>query len=141
MHKAQKGYGLGGVFRGAAYQKGHGLGGVFRGASFQRGYGLGGVMSKVFNWLKPFLVRVKDNLLPSFKSTAKNVGQEVLTSATNIAQDLLDGKSFQESSEKNINESIDKLTKPQAVSGTINKRRQIQKLFTRKKKRILDIFD
>jgi len=139
MNKRQKGYGLGGVFRGSNYQKGYGLGGVFRGS--QKGYGLGGLMTRFFDWVKPFFIRAKDNLMPVLKSTAKNVGQEVLSSATNIAKDLFDGKDLKESAEKNINASIDKITKPQAGSGTINKRKLQRKSPTHKKKRFLDIFD
>lgn len=140
MIKNQKGFGLGGVFRGSSYQKGYGLGGMFR--KNQKGHGLGGIMSKFFNWISPYFAKAKENLMPILKSSAKNIGHEVLNSATNIAKDLIDGRNVKESSDKHINEAIDKLTKPQAGSGTINKRRVSKNLATRKKKkRILDIFD
>ena len=141
MYRKQKGYGLGGVFRGSSYQKGSGLGGIFRGAPYQKGYGLGDVMVKFINWMKPFFSKAKENLMPVLKASAKNIGQEVINSASNIAKDLIDGKNLKESSEKNINETIDKLTKTQAGSGTINKRRLERKNNIRRKKRILDIFD
>ena len=143
MNRAQKGFGLGGVFRGKSYQRGYGLGGVFRGSPFQKGYGLGGLLSRFVSWVTPFFNRAKDNLLPIIKTAAKNVGSEVVSSAANIAKEVIQGKDAKLSAEENINKSIDKLTSKQQGSG-INKptkRKNIVQNKKQKKKRVLDIFD
>ena len=144
MNKSQKGFGLGGVFRGKAYQRGFGLGGVFRGSPYQKGYGFGGLLTRFVNWVTPFFNRAKGNLMPILKSTAQTVGSEVVSSAANIAKDIIQGKDAKATAEENINKSIDKLTARQSGSG-INKSSK-RKNFTqlkkkKKKKRILDIFD
>ena len=118
--KTHRGFGLGGVFRGASYQQGFGLGGVFRGSAYQKGYGLGGIWSKFYNFVAPFFSRAKENLMPLLKSTASHVGNEIISSASNIARDLVKGNDVKNSAVENINQSIDNLTKPQTGSGSIN---------------------
>lgn len=133
--------GLGGVFRNS--QRGYGLGGVFRGSPYQKGYGLGGFFSKLINWISPFFNRAKDNLLPTLKTTAKNIGSEVIGSAANIAKDIIQGKEPQKSAEEHINKSIDKLTQKGSGINKTHKRKRLLhiKPKLKKKKRVLDIFD
>ena len=83
--------------------------------------------------------------MPLLKSTASHVGNEIISSASNIARDLVKGKDVKNSAVENINQSIDNLTKPQTGSGSINNHNKrkigIKSKIKRAKKRILDIFD
>ena len=58
----------------------------FRGTRMQRGYGIGGI----FRSLARFA-------MPLFKKSAESVGKRALKAATEVGRDVLDGKSFKES--------------------------------------------
>ena len=58
----------------------------FRGTRMQRGYGIGGI----FRSLARFA-------MPLFKKSAESVGKRALKAATEVGKDVLDGKSFKES--------------------------------------------
>ncbi|GFX60082.1 uncharacterized protein F54H12.2 [Trichonephila clavipes] len=72
-------------------QTGNGLP-YYAGQSFQKGYGIGGWFKRLFRTALPFL-----------KSGAKSVGKEVLKTSTQIANDMLEGQSFPDSSYPNCN--------------------------------------
>ena len=58
----------------------------FRGARIQRGYGIGGIFKR--------LARIA---IPLFKRGAKAVGKRALQAATEVGQDVLEGKDVIES--------------------------------------------
>ena len=58
----------------------------YRGARFQRGYGIGGIFKS--------LARCA---IPLFKQGAKVVGKRALKAATEVGQDVLQGKNVRES--------------------------------------------
>ncbi len=58
----------------------------FRGTRMQRGYGIGGI----FRSLARFA-------MPLFNKSAESVGKRALKAATQVGKDVLDGKSFTES--------------------------------------------
>ncbi len=61
----------------------------YRGTRMQRGYGIGGI----FRSLARFA-------MPLFKKSADSVGKRALKAATEVGQDVLDGKNFKEYSLK-----------------------------------------
>lgn len=69
-------------------QTGNGLP-YYRGIPLQKGYGIGGFFAKLFRSALPFLV-----------SGAKSVGKEVLRTGTLVANDVLAGENFKESTQK-----------------------------------------
>ena len=78
----------------------------FRGNVYQKGYGLGGTFKKFFKWIVPIFKR---HALPTVKSGLKTVGKEALSTAANIANDVILGKKFKESANRNISGSISNL--------------------------------
>ncbi len=58
----------------------------FRGTHMQRGYGIGGIFRSLARFAR---------LL--FKKSAESVGKQALKAATEVGKDVLDGKSFKES--------------------------------------------
>jgi hypothetical protein len=68
---------------------------VYKGSYMQKGYGLGGTFAKFFKWIIP-LVR------PAIASA----GNKALDMASNIADDVSVGKSFQESAGAHINTAL-----------------------------------
>ena len=64
---------------------------VFYGARTQRGHGLGSILGELFRRALPFL-----------SSGAKTLGQQ----AMNVASDMTDGKSFQDSAKSRLKEGI-----------------------------------
>ena len=77
---------------------------VFRGVRYQRGYGLGGVFRKLFRYIVPF---VKEHGVPILKT----VGKTALNSATNLANDALEGKNIKESAKQRLKETFEDLKK------------------------------
>lgn len=125
-------------------QAGNGLP-YFQGSPYQRGYGLGGIFRNIFKWVMPI---VREHAFP----IAKSVGKELFRTATNVAQDTLNGNDPKESVKHRLKESIRNISeKIHQGEGFILKpglninRRKKRKSFTKKskkaKKRILDIFD
>ena len=60
----------------------------YRGARFQRGYGIGGIFKSLARYA-----------IPLFKHAAKVVGKRALRAATEVGQDVLQGKNVRESVE------------------------------------------
>ena len=124
-------------------QAGNGLP-FFAGSPYQRGYGLGGIFRNIFKWIMPI---VKEHALPA----AKSVGKELLRTATNVAQDTLNGEEFGQSTKKRLKESFknisNKLHEGQGLKlkpGLSIKGKKRKSQLSRKKKvkkRNLDIFD
>ena len=117
----------------------------FQGSPYQRRYGLGGIYLKIFRYI------VKEHALP----VAKNLGKDLLKTATNVANDAINGEDVGESAKKRFRETLknysDKIgfhegqglkLKPGL---TINSHKKNKKSFNKQKKkikkRILDIFD
>jgi len=134
MH--QKGYG----FAGPQYQKGYGY---YYGKQYQKGYGLGDTFKKFFTWIVPL---VKKHALPVLQSGAKAVGKQALSSISNIARDVVEGKNFVDSSKKRAKEAIDNLEEQadQALQGKgIKRSKKFKKYIILKKrsKNFKDIFN
>ena len=106
---------------------------VFYGARTQRGHGLGSILGGLFRRALLFL-----------SSGAKILDQK----AMNVASDMTDGKSFQDSAKSRLKEGIKTFVTsnpiiPQTGSGVIRKRRrQPSRKHSKKtkKRRIADIF-
>ena len=110
---------------------------TYRGVRYQRGYGLGGVFRKLFRYIVPF---VKEHYVPILKT----VGKTALNSATNLANDALEGKNIKESAKQRLKETFEDLKKKADMKGNgINKgrKRQLTRKLKANKKRKLDIFD
>ena len=75
----------------------------FRGNVYQKGYGLGGTFRRFFKWVIPL---IKTHAVPKIESGFKSVGREFLTSAANIATDVVNGRDLKESARENVNNSI-----------------------------------
>lgn len=138
----QKGFGL--EYLGRSFQKGYGL--EYRSRSLQKGYGLGGMFKRFFRWIVPL---VKKHAVPVLEKGASAVSDEVFSSASNLAQDLIKGKNLKTAASERFNETVEKL-KTQAEStleGRGIKRSKkpksyiILKKAKNKKSRNLDIFD
>ena len=121
-------------------QAGNGLP-YFVGSPYQKGYGLGGVFRNIFKWIMPIM---RDHALP----VAKSVGKELLRTATNVAQDTLNGEEFGQSSKKRLKESFknisDRIHKGEGlklIPGLSIKRVKSVSKKKKVKKRKLDIFD
>jgi hypothetical protein len=114
---------------------------VYRGVQFQRGYGLGGVFRKFFTWVIPIL---RQHAIP----IAKTFGEEVIKSASNLANDALEGKNIKDSAKIRIDESMKNLSRKAGVQAgegykrRTKKRKVKHKKFTTKKKQktLHDIF-
>ncbi|CAF0802710.1 unnamed protein product [Brachionus calyciflorus] len=66
---------------------------------YQRGYGLGGIFRNIFRWVMPL---VREHAFP----IAKSVGKELFRTASNVAQDALNGNDPKESVIQRLKESI-----------------------------------
>lgn len=82
--------------------------GFYKGVPIQKGYGFSSFFKKFMRYIVPI---VKEYALPPMKSAAKQIGTEMISSFSNIAKDVIDGNSLQESSKKRLNESIENLSK------------------------------
>jgi hypothetical protein len=130
----------------------------FVGNKYQKGYGLGGTFKRFFKWIVPIFKR---HALPVVHTGLKTVGREVLSSAANIANDVVLGKNLKESANKNITQSINNLkeTFEKKLEGQGYKKKTVRKfrpnssikgntnrqkyviLKKQKKEKNLDIFD
>ena len=99
---------------------------VFYGARTQRGHGLGSILGWFFRRVMPFL-----------SSGAKILGQQSM----NVASDMIDGNSFQDSAKSRLKEVIKTFVKlnpiiPQSGSGVRrNRRRQPSRKQSKKTKK------
>ena len=106
---------------------------VFYGARTQRRHGLESILGGLFRRALPFL-----------SSGAKIIGKQ----AMNVASDMIDGKSFQDSAESRLKEDIKTFVTsnaiiPQSGSGVRRKRRRQpsrKQSKKTKKRKIADIF-
>ena len=103
----------------------------FKGDVYQKGYGLGGTFKKFFKWIVPIFKR---HALPVVQSSLKTVGREALSSAANIANDVLLGKNFKDSASTNIADSINNLkeTFETKLEGKGTKRKYSNKTIAKK---------
>jgi len=80
---------------------------MYRGEPFQSGYGLGNAFKYIkrgFKWLLPI---IKTHAMPALTSGAKFLGNELIKSAANIANDtIINNKPVEESIKERANESI-----------------------------------
>ncbi len=79
---------------------------VYRGLPYQKGYGLGGSFRRFFRWIVPIF---KKHALPILKSTAKVIGNEALSSVSNISKDIINGNNIADSVQSRLNEAVDNL--------------------------------
>ena len=106
---------------------------VFYGARTQRGHGLGSILDGLFRRALPFI-----------SSGAKILGQQGM----NVASDMIDGKSFQDSAKSRLKEGIKTFVtsnpiNPHSGSGVRRKRRRQpsrKQNKKTKKRKIADIF-
>ena len=87
-------------------QKGKGLYNYFKGAQFQRGFGFFSQVKKFFNWAWPL---IKQHAAPKLEAGLKTVGNEAITSLSNIAKDVVAGKDVVDSTKYHVDASINKL--------------------------------
>lgn len=114
----------------------------YKGALMQRGYGLGGTLRKFFSWLMPI---VQEHALPSINTGLKEIGKTALTTAADIAKDVVTGKNLKNVAEEKISAAIDSLKEKaeKGLSGKGIKRRRTKKkiYILKKRKHTKDIFD
>lgn len=141
-------------------QSGSGLP-VFYGTKHQKGYGLGNIFRSFYRWIAPVF---KTHALPVIKEGAKALGTEAVATLANVANDTLDGNSFNESLKNRSKEAINtlaekaqsKLQKGEGYKRKTNKRKRnhslkrkkpskrkkkSQKKIAKKPRTKLDIFD
>lgn len=120
-------------------QRGLGIN-YFKGEQFQKGYGIGGLFKRFVRWVSPFVQKA----LPVLKEGIKHVGKEVVSSASNIAKDVIDGHNFEESSRTHLSGSIDNLKKLAEDSmvgkGYKRKRSLHSQVHSVKKRKYYDLF-
>ena len=83
--------------------KGNGELKIFRGPTEQKGNGLGNIFKRFFNWITPL---VKKYGQPLVVNTAKTIGKEIISSASNVANDVVDGKNVLDSLNTNFENSV-----------------------------------
>ena len=118
---------------------------VFAGYPNQRGHGLGGFFKQLYNWFVPI---VKTHAIPFLKKGGEIVGNEVIKSATNVANDAIAGKNIKNSAQENFTNSLNNLSQKATESlkgrGYKRKRKISLKTFKPKKfkqRRLIDVFD
>jgi hypothetical protein len=104
---------------------------VFYGALGQRGHGLGSFLSGLFRRAMPFLTR-----------SAKSFGKRALQTGLNVANDMVEGSSFQDSASRRIPEGLKGFVASNfGQSGSGKRRQRIRHIKSKKtKKRKKDIF-
>ena len=83
----------------------------YRGARFQRGYGLVGIFKSLARYA-----------IPLFKQGAKVVGKRALQAATEVGQDVLQGKNVRESGKTHGREVVKLKTLPRSKDTTTSVR-------------------
>lgn len=109
---------------------------VFRGSTVQTGSGIGGIFS-----------RLMKGVVPMLKEGAKIAGKELINSGVNIANDMINGKSFADSTKVNLKSGGKQLLRNlknayNSPKRGVTKRKQIKKKYIKTKRRTLnkDIF-
>lgn len=106
---------------------------VFKGSMYQRGYGFGDVFRKFFRWIVPI---VKKNATP----VLKNLGKEIVSSASNIANETIEGKNFKDSFDENIARSMKNIE--ETYGKGYKRKKNLKKSLSKKKtKKYRDIFN
>jgi hypothetical protein len=106
---------------------------VFKGSMYQRGYGFGDVFREFFRWIVPIIKKNATSVL-------QNVGKEIVKSASNIANDTIEGKNFKDSFNENVARSMSNI---EDTYGKGYKRKKNNKKSSHKKKikKLKDIFN
>ena len=112
------------------HQTGYGIDRIYRAQMYQRGYGLGNAFKRFFRWIVPIF---KQHALPALKSGATALKDEALSSASNIVNDVLEGKDIKESANQNLESSIanikDKVEKKLQGKGIKGRRKKLKVLY------------
>ena len=111
----------------------------YKGSSFQKGYGFRDQFKRFFKWIIPIF---KKHAAPTIESGLKKIGQETISSVSNIARDVVSGKDFQESAQSNINTSISNLkdAAEASLAGRGGKKRSKITILKHQSKKLKDIF-
>ena len=116
----------------------------YKGMPYQRGYGIGGTFRKFFRWVVPIF---KKHAMPAIKSSAKIVGNEALSSISDISKNIIEGNDIKSSVKKRLNKAVDTLKEKveTSIEGNGIKKRKLQKKIIEKnqkkqKRKYLDIF-
>ena len=114
----------------------------YKGLTYQKGYGIGDQFRRFFNWITPLL---KKHALPKIESGLKRVGEEIINSTANVAKDVIQGRSFSESANENVNNSVQNIK--EAVENSLEGKGKLKRPYTmfkkieEKKKSKKDIFN
>lgn len=74
---------------------------------YQKGYGFGSFLKNTFyNFIQPMF---KKHILPKLERGVTRLGKETISSLSNIANDVVDGKNFNESLNSNLSNSFENL--------------------------------
>jgi hypothetical protein len=118
---------------------------LYRAPLYQRGYGLGGTFRKFFSWIVPL---VRKHAVPALELGLKTVGHTALSTAADIAKDVVSGKNVREAAEERINSAVDSLREraENKLEGRGIKRQRKSKKFKKyiilkKQQKSKDIFD
>ena len=84
-------------------QTGYGIDSIYRAPMYQRGYGLGNAFKRFFRWIVPIF---KQHALPALKSGATALKDEALSSASNIVNDVLEGKDLKSQQIRILNHQL-----------------------------------
>lgn len=101
------------------------------GVRFQQGRGLGSLFGSIFRGLKPLAKMglsvgkrfIKSDFAKSLANTALDIGK---SAATNIAVDMLEGKTFKDTAQEQLDEAKSKIAATLKGSGCSRKRKTNQ---------------
>ena len=105
---------------------------MYKGEPFQSGYGLGNAFKSIkrgFKWLLPI---IKTHAMPALTSGAKFLGNELVKSAANIANDtIIKNLPVEESIKERANESIENISQNliKKLSGGGSSKRKLEEKF------------
>jgi len=125
---------------------------VYRGVRNQRGYGigLGNAFGYLRKWIMPFFHKKVMELKRDAKPILEELGKSLVQGTSQLANDLIDGKKFKESSKMRLNEFENKINEisekagrmeGNGISSSVNTPIKRMKLANKKRKRKRDIFD
>ena len=81
----------------------YGGGEPFKGPPYQLGYGLGGSFRKFFKWIVPL---VKQHALPQIQSGISDIGRTAMSSVSDFARDVADGRDLKTSANTHASRAI-----------------------------------
>jgi hypothetical protein len=125
---------------------------IYRGVRNQRGYGigLGNAFGYLRKWIMPFFSKKVMELKRDAKPILEELGKSLVQGTSQLANDLIDGKKFKESSKRRLNEFENKINEisekagkmeGNGISSRVNTPIKRMKLSNKKSKRKRDIFD